>query len=50
MFQMNKGSHKAHVKAKALFTRAVQRADHPPHPLALYMLGWLAITVRNRKF
>jgi tetratricopeptide (TPR) repeat protein len=29
-------------KAREFFLRAVQRADHPPHPLALYMLGWLA--------
>ena len=42
MYHLNKGSKKAHAKAKAMFTRAVQRVDHPPHPLALYMLGWLA--------
>jgi len=42
MYHMNKGSKKAHGKAKSFFTRAVQRVDHPPHPLALYMLGWLA--------
>ena len=42
MYYMNKGSKKAHAKAKVFFTRAVQRVDHPPHPLALYMLGWLA--------
>lgn len=29
-------------KAREFFLRAVQRADHPPHPLALYMLGWLS--------
>ena len=28
--------------ARIFFTRAVQRTDCPPHPLALYMLGWLA--------
>ena len=28
--------------ARIYFTRAVQRTDCPPQPLALYMLGWLA--------
>jgi len=42
MFHIQRGTSKAHVKAKALFTRAVQRSDCSPHPLALYMLGWLA--------
>ena len=42
MYHMRKTSTKAQNKAKTLFTRAVQRSDCPPHPLALYMLGWLA--------
>lgn len=29
-------------RAKDLFHRAVQRTDCTPHPLALYMLGWIA--------
>ena len=28
-------------RAEALFLRAMQRRDTPPHPIALYMLGWV---------
>jgi len=39
---LKKGSAADLAKAKVLFTRAVQRQDCPPHPLSLYMLGWIS--------
>jgi tetratricopeptide (TPR) repeat protein len=41
MHQMQQKGSDSMEKAKASFTRAVQRSDCPPHPLALYMLGWI---------
>jgi tetratricopeptide (TPR) repeat protein len=42
MFHMKKNSAKSMSKAKVMFTRAVQRRDCSPHPMAVYMLGWIA--------
>lgn len=42
MFYLKKGSVADLAKAKVLFTRAVQRQDCPPHPMSLYMLGWIS--------
>merc|ERR1712127_1177741 len=42
MHHLNNASEDTYERAKIYFTRAVQRSDSPPHPLALYMLGWLA--------
>jgi tetratricopeptide (TPR) repeat protein len=42
MYYLKKGSSSDLAKAKVLFTRAVQRKDCPPHPMSLYMLGWIA--------
>ena len=42
MYYLKKGSTSDLAKAKVLFTRAVQRQDCPPHPMSLYMLGWIS--------
>jgi len=42
MYQLKKNKEGSQEKAHMYFTRSVQRSDCPPHPLGLYMLGWLA--------
>jgi tetratricopeptide (TPR) repeat protein len=42
IYELQKDDDQHVTLAKSFFLRAVQRNDCPPHPLALYMLGWLA--------
>jgi len=42
MYQLKKNKEESQEKAHKYFTRSVQRSDCPPHPLGLYMLGWLS--------
>ena len=42
MHQLSENKADSQEKAHKYFTRSVQRSDCPPHPLSLYMLGWLS--------
>lgn len=42
MHELRKGGQEAIKKSRALFLRATQRQDYPPHLLSLHKLGWIA--------